>query len=574
MTMATSRTGLTRRRGTQRRRLAARWIAGLALASWCGRPTAAGYEARLTLTPPDTVSRNGPVEVRVAIHRGADSPRVYAAELFATGGETDVLLGSRLLQPDETGHARWSAWFEADELPPLAAVRLEVRPQGELETRALQRPLQVVAAADRSLPRFQAAWLDPGGLLPGVYPQRRPPAEADVRRTVDALHAAGVEMLVITYAEYLLNGWGAFYPSQHWPSLLPFDAVGTILDQASANGQHVFVGLGRGHDLYLTWDAFDDPVRLSAGLAHSRLLAQELWDRYGHEPSFYGWYLTHEANDLQRASATFYNPLVEFLRTLAADKPALASPAGTPVVSPEILAGSLVDVFAYQDAVGAGYVPYQYTFDPARRLEQLPEVFARYAAAHQGAAKHLWANAENWQMDGPTYGNPYPADFDRLREQLLVESRYVDVLTVYETFGFFGDGGGNLGLGGPRAAEQFARYRQFVRENGDLDRDGVVDGGDLLLWQRQRTDADAASTSIGDANGDGRIDAGDFALWEAQWGQAAGAAIAAPAHRAAAPAGWVAPEPPHLPWCGLAAAAGGRRGVLGRGRAASRSCRR
>ena len=33
---------------------------------------------------------------------------------------------------------------------------------------------------------------------------------------------------------------------------LDFDVVGLILDQAAINGQHVFLGLGRGSDLYLT----------------------------------------------------------------------------------------------------------------------------------------------------------------------------------------------------------------------------------------------------------------------------------------------------------------------------------
>jgi hypothetical protein len=35
------------------------------------------------------------------------------------------------------------------------------------------------------------------------------------------------------------------------------------------------------------------------------------------------------------------------------------------------LESSRVDIFCYQDAVGAGYIPYQNTYDPAKRLAQL-----------------------------------------------------------------------------------------------------------------------------------------------------------------------------------------------------------
>ena len=117
---------------------------------------------------------------------------------------------------------------------------------------------------------------------------------------------------------------------------------------------------------------------------------------------------------LKRACA-YYNPIIDFLRTFEADKPILISPAGTPIISRDILAASKVDIFAYQDAVGSGYVPYKNTFDPRRRIEMLDGVYSGYAKAHRESGKHLWSNLEIWQMDGPEYAASYPPEFKRVQ---------------------------------------------------------------------------------------------------------------------------------------------------------------
>jgi hypothetical protein len=38
--------------------------------------------------------------------------------------------------------------------------------------------------------------------------------------------------------------------------------------------------------------------RNEEAIALSTRIARELWQRYGHHRSFYGWYLTHETRDL------------------------------------------------------------------------------------------------------------------------------------------------------------------------------------------------------------------------------------------------------------------------------------
>src|SRR5205814_4466397 len=136
--------------------------------------------------------------------------------------------------------------------------------------------------------------------------------------------------------------------------------------------------------------------RNEAALALGRRVVQELWDRYGHHPSLYGWYLTHEMNDLARASA-YYNPMADFCHSVSPDKPVLVAPAGTPIVDKTSLERSHVDIFAYQDAVGSGYIPYQNTYQPDKRRVMLETIYPQYKAWHEETDKHLWADLETWE---------------------------------------------------------------------------------------------------------------------------------------------------------------------------------
>ncbi|MEQ8847280.1 DUF4434 domain-containing protein [Botrimarina sp.] len=439
------------------------WAALLA-AALAPAALAAAPSASLSVVAPGRVTDLTRAEARLSVRNDSPSAATYDVELFLESTQGRQPLRTVSVSVPAGEQALVSSWFPTAGLGGRNRVGYRVAPATGGDALAGASPLQVVASDTRAVPLISAAWIDPGAVLGSVYPKARPITSADVRDSVDAAQAVGVDTLIITYSEYVLNGWGAFYPSQSLPGPgsggpAPFDLVGTVLDQASKNGQKVFVGLGRGDDLYLTYDGFNDPGRNAAALAHTGTIASELWELYGDQPSFYGWYLTHEAADIARASASYYNPAVRLLREFSADKPVMVSPSGTPIVSAAALNSSEVDVFAYQDAVGAGYVPYVYTFDPQQRIDTLPQVFASYEAAHEGVDKHLWANLENWQMDGPAYASAYPAASERVLAQLEIEKNYVDTITSYEWLGFMESPDSTAVLGGPAAVDAYVGYR-------------------------------------------------------------------------------------------------------------------
>ena len=63
-----------------------------------------------------------------------------------------------------------------------------------------------------------------------------------------------------------------------------------------------------------------------AGTSRSR---EELWERYGHHPSFYGWYVSDEKDgglgsaEERREIVAFFREFTPFARSLAADKPVM-----------------------------------------------------------------------------------------------------------------------------------------------------------------------------------------------------------------------------------------------------------
>jgi hypothetical protein len=64
--------------------------------------------------------------------------------------------------------------------------------------------------------------------------------------------------------------------------------------------------------------------------------------------------------------------------------------------------------------------------------------------------------------------------------------------------------------------------------SGDFDKNGVVDGADFLLWQRE-FGATGASLAA-DANHDNRVNAADLSLWQAHFGETVNAATPAARH--------------------------------------------
>jgi hypothetical protein len=435
--------------------------------------TIARQTPRFTVVPPGPVTDRVEVELRLAVPNDAPQARTFKVRFYYDKVDPRHLIAAQTVTAPPNGFAFASAWRGTAHLAGKRLLLYQVESDAGVDEGKWS--LEVVESGTTALPVLQGVWIEPFAALRASEGADAATIERNIRASVDAMKRLGMNVLVIAYVEY----HGTFFYPSHIEFFdrdakrlsrgkdCPFDVVGTILSQADKNGMHVFLGIGRGGDTHLLWEFEKEGwhERNAEAIALGKRVAKELWERYGHRPSFYGWYFTHEMNDLAKASA-YYNPLADYCHSLSPDKPVLVAPAGTPIIDRKSLSESRVDIFAYQDAVGAGYVPYRYTFNPEKRMAVLDDIFARYKDWHAGTRKHLWSDLEIWEMDGSQgYGGAYPAPFSRVKKQIEIESRFVEMLTGYAYFGFMQPPVRNGPRAVPRRAVRlFEEYVAYLKE--------------------------------------------------------------------------------------------------------------
>jgi arylsulfatase A len=182
---------------------------------------------------------------------------------------------------------------------------------------------------------------------------------------------------------------------------------------------------------------------------------------------------------------------------------------GKKLLEPEVLNAGVVDIF---DGLSAGLLTIDGDFRQGSSGELRIDIFG----------------------DGGVPG----VDFDTLAitgDATLGGSLYVDLNGAYtpalgQLFPVLS--AGSLTLAGLKLTGPDASMFALAVESGadlvltyvdaDFDADGVVDGGDLVIWQQHF----GAATSQGDANNDGWVDGADFLTWQRQVGSPA---VASPA---------------------------------------------
>jgi hypothetical protein len=117
----------------------------------------------------------------------------------------------------------------------------------------------------------------------------------------------------------------SYYPSKLFPGRMPIacqDPLEAILSQADKLGMHVMPGIG----IYAFFDFGP------GSLQWHRQVATEFWERYGHHPSFYGWYVSEEKDgglgttEERKEIAAFFAEFTPFAHRLAPDKPVMLAP--------------------------------------------------------------------------------------------------------------------------------------------------------------------------------------------------------------------------------------------------------
>lgn len=277
---------------------------------------------------------------------------------------------------------------------------------------------------------------------------------------VNEIAEAGMEYLVLMATAVYYR---SFYETRIYPKwqLECADPLEAVLAAADKYKVKFFVGAG----FYGNWESgsvITDPVA-----AKKRLQSLgELAERYGHHPSFYGWYWPDEAFINPYYSddfITYVNTLSHEARQLKPQAQIMIAPYGTRIVRPDDkYVGQLdaidVDIVAYQDEVGVR----------KSKVTENSQFYEGLRRAHDRSKKaRIWADVELFEFEGQVYGSALmPASFDRVLRQLEAVSPWVDEILVYQYLGMMNKPGSAAFAGCPQSAKLYSDYAAWRESRG------------------------------------------------------------------------------------------------------------
>jgi hypothetical protein len=245
------------------------------------------------------------------------------------------------------------------------------------------------------------------------------------------------------------------YPK--WQLACP-DPLEAVLSAADKHKIKFFIGVG----FYGDWRSdknIVDPVSNKYRLQS----LDELAARYGHHPSFHGWYWPDEAEISPYYTPeflTYVNTLSKEARRLKPYAPIMIAPYGTRIAKPDDeyvrqLDAMDVDIVAYQDEVGV-------------RKSKTTETSAFYEGlrkAHDRSQKaKIWADVEIFEFQGDVYNSALmPAPIERVVRQLEAVSPWVDKILVYQYLGMMNQPGTTAFAGSPASTKLYTDYQNWLK---------------------------------------------------------------------------------------------------------------
>ena len=266
----------------------------------------------------------------------------------------------------------------------------------------------------------------------------------------------GLDVLVLmSTAVY----YRSFFDTTIYPQwrLTCADPIEAVLSAADKHNIKFFMGVG----FYGDWQSGRTIVDPVANRYRLQSLG-ELAARYGHHPSFHGWYWPDEAEINPYYAPeflTYVNTLSKEARRLMPNASIMIAPYGTRIVKPDDqyvrqLDALDVDIVAYQDEVGVR----------KSKTSETSAFFEGLRRAHDRAQKaKIWADVEIFDCEGEVYKTALvPASFDRVKLQLEAVSPWVDKILVYQYLGLMNRPETTAFAGSPASTKLYTEYRSWL----------------------------------------------------------------------------------------------------------------
>lgn len=272
------------------------------------------------------------------------------------------------------------------------------------------------------------------------------------------MHSVGLEYIVM--CNVIASDQFCIYDSKYAKKIQMTcdDPMEEVLKACDKYGMKMFMT-----NDYLYDDNFEK-VLTPEHTAGRNAVMDEIFQRYGHHKSFYGWYWARESYVAPYFSEDFIkyiNISSEHARKLMPNAKILTAPYGTKnAVCDDKFIDQLrrldVDIIAYQDTVGC------FATDVAGSRK----AFEILRKAHDAVPERaLWADVETFDWEGPDNKKETPlisATFERLESQLEAVSPFVDRTLVFIFQGLFTNPDSIAYTGYKEGARYWNEYKSWL----------------------------------------------------------------------------------------------------------------
>ena len=427
------------------------------------------YESYLTLLPPSPVSTKVPVEIRVGLRNRTATTAILEVSYYLDEESPEALLGQDVVRILPNGIAAPAYLWHPTNQDGMHRIIVVVR-GGPIPIR-LTQDLEVIESETRSTDTIDGAfsgfyhWSETEGRLWNA--ELRQFEVEDWHEMVRAQHALGMNIIVpqesFRNEQYVgkhsidRDGYQglAFYPSDLVIGRMPIttvDPLECMLDEADRLGMHVFLPVG----MYAWFDF------TPGSLKWHKEVATELWERYGHHASAYGWYVSEEIHGNLGETPADKEAIITFFREFRAHCNAMAP--GKPVM----LASNCHGVKPVQDYYRR-LLPHLDILCPFGFHRMPPgdltgsEVSALLQQLCDESGTHFWLDQEAFLF------KPDKALYPRPIEELVADfpkfSNF-EKIVCYQFPGLFNRPGSRRTPGGEDTVQLYLDYKNYLLSKG------------------------------------------------------------------------------------------------------------
>jgi len=265
------------------------------------------------------------------------------------------------------------------------------------------------------------------------------------RADFDAMRAIGIDTVIIIRGG--LRGQTLF-PSRVIGTDRDEDLAKLFLELAEERNMDLFFGT------YDSWDWARNGTWREEIEVNKRFM-EEVWDRYGSQSAFAGWYLSHETSHNRFHFPELYRELSQEAKTLSSEKPVLISPFypsrkvyGDEGMEPERFADDWLNMLEGVETID--YAAFQ---DGTADLHELDRYLAEAKRVMDQLGIELWNNVETFSRASPREFPP--VGFDELCEKMVIAGRYATKNITFEFSHFMSPHSSS-----PAARELYRQYRK------------------------------------------------------------------------------------------------------------------